>query len=150
MLSAEFTEAYPQHLQNIYSHLSKKYSLKNIPFSSWKYLRLRPVNFPSLRLSQFSALINRCPSLFSALTKDGSLKEISNELDVCASEYWNTHYHFNKSSSFKIKNPLRRLRGQKRINSKENLRESMREASLSSLSKDSNPGSDGRFILSEI
>lgn len=103
MLKEKFSEDYPEHLQKVYVHLSKKYSLKNIPFSSWKLLRLRPVNFPALRLAQFASLLNQCPTLFGALTDASSIKEISSIFEVRASEYWNTHYHFNKASSFKIK-----------------------------------------------
>ncbi len=103
MLNGKFNEEYPQKLKEIYSHLSKKYSLKNIPFSSWKLLRLRPVNFPALRLAQFAALLNDRPTLFSDLAEANSLKKITTSLEVEASEYWNTHYHFNKVSSFKNK-----------------------------------------------
>ncbi len=66
-------------------------------------MRLRPVNFPALRLAQFAALLKDRPTLFSDLAEANSLKKITTSLEVEASEYWNTHYHFNKVSSFKNK-----------------------------------------------
>ena len=103
MLQEKFNEDYPQHLQQIYYHLANKYSLKNIPYSSWKFLRLRPVNFPALRIAQFANLLNQCPSLFSTVKESDSLKNLTSVFEITASEYWNTHYHFNKKSAFKIK-----------------------------------------------
>ena len=76
MLNEEFNEDYPKHLQELYIHFSKKYSLKNIPFSSWKFLRLRPVNFPALRISQLAVLLFNNPVFFSQLTSAVSLKNI--------------------------------------------------------------------------
>ena len=103
MLVGKFNEDYPLHLQKVYGHLSKKYSLKNIPYSSWKLLRLRPVNFPALRLAQFAALLNKYPTLFSIIIEANSIKEIISVFEIMASEYWNTHYHFHREASFKIK-----------------------------------------------
>ena len=103
MLSEELNENYPMQLSEIYRHMSKKYSLKNIPFSSWKLLRLRPYNFPALRLAQLAVILMECPTLFTTLTDLSSFKKIISIFEVEASEYWNTHYHFNKSSLFKIK-----------------------------------------------
>jgi hypothetical protein len=51
---------------NEYVFLSKKYNLegKELNKSEWKFLRLRPANFPTLRLAQFATLINQSPKLF--------------------------------------------------------------------------------------
>ena len=82
MLNDNFKDDYPNKLQEIYLHLSKKYSLRNIQFSSWKFLRLRPVNFPAIRLAQFSALLSQHPALFHTLSDSNSLKNIYSLFNV--------------------------------------------------------------------
>jgi hypothetical protein len=103
MLEEDFVETYPLQLSELYRHLSHKYSLKSIHVSSWKLLRLRPVNFPALRIAQFAVVLRDCPALFNTLTNLSSLENIKTLFNICASEYWNTHYHFNKLSEFRIK-----------------------------------------------
>lgn len=103
MLNDTFNEEYPIQLQDVYRHLSNKYSLRSNSFSTWKLLRLRPVNFPALRISQLSALMFRHPIIFGEITSAKSLDNIISVFKVQSSEYWNTHYHFNNSSSYKNK-----------------------------------------------
>lgn len=86
-------------LRNEYSFLYKKYNLAGIDAHLWKFLRLRPVNFPTIRIAQLAALINQSTALFSKILETNNLDEIQKLFDVTASEYWNTHYRFNKISS---------------------------------------------------
>lgn len=86
-------------LRNEYSFLYKKYNLTGIDAHLWKFLRLRPVNFPTIRIAQLATLINQSTALFSKILETNSLDEIQKLFDVTASEYWNTHYRFNKISS---------------------------------------------------
>jgi hypothetical protein len=81
-----------------YRILASKYSLKPIHGWLWKFSRLRPVNFPTIRISQLSALLGVTGGLFSRIIEAhdiGMLKEI---LEVDASEYWNDHFVFGKKS----------------------------------------------------
>ncbi len=103
MLEENFTEDYPKLLKETYSHLSKKYSLKNIPVSSWKFLRLRPVNFPTIRLAQISALLTKCPAIFRNLTDESNFASLYSFFETEASFYWNTHYTFKKESTSNVK-----------------------------------------------
>jgi hypothetical protein len=103
MLAEKFEEEYPKYLTGLYQHLAKKYSLKNIHVSAWKLLRLRPVNFPALRIAQFAVVLKECPALFSTLTNLSSVENIKSLFNISASPYWNTHYHFSKKSEFRIK-----------------------------------------------
>jgi hypothetical protein len=57
-------------------------------------MRMRPSNFPTIRLAQFAALIHQSLHLFSQIIETSSIKEISPLLEVTASEYWDTHYRF--------------------------------------------------------
>ena len=85
-------------LRKEYSFLYKKYQLKPIESHLWKFLRLRPVNFPTVRLAQFANLIHHSSALFSHLVEQDDLSEIRKLFNVQASEYWDTHYRFNKIS----------------------------------------------------
>ncbi len=103
MLDGNFRDDYPNLLQQNYRHLANKYSLKNIPHSAWKYMRLRPVNFPSIRISQLSSLLYKNTSIFSQVKTISNLKDILSFFEIQSSEYWNTHFHFDKESNFQIK-----------------------------------------------
>ena len=86
-------------LREEYAFLYKKYQLKPVEAHIWKFLRLRPVNFPTIRLAQFAALIHQSSALFSSLIELERLQDIRRLFQVQASEYWDTHYRFNKESS---------------------------------------------------
>jgi len=95
-LDGDIKEAYPLQLQKEYDYLQKKYKLTPIPVHLWKFLRMRPANFPTVRIAQFAALIHRSVHLFSKLIETASIKEITPLLDVTASEYWKTHFRFDE------------------------------------------------------
>ena len=90
---------YYLNLRDEFSFLYKKYHLKGIEGHLWKFMRLRPGNFPTVRISQFAALIHRSNGLFSKIIEIESLLDLKQLFEVKASEYWNSHYSFNKSSS---------------------------------------------------
>lgn len=59
-------------------------------------MRLRPVNFPTIRISQLAALIHRSKGLLSKVLETSDLEELKTLLKVEASPYWNDHYRFNR------------------------------------------------------
>jgi len=85
-------------LRKEYSFLYKKYGLSGIESHLWKFMRLRPINFPTIRIAQLAALINHSSALFSRVLEIENLGELRKLFDVSASEYWDTHYNFNKIS----------------------------------------------------
>ncbi len=85
-------------LKQEFSFLYRKYRLKPVPAHLWKFLRLRPVNFPTIRIAQFARLIHQSTALFSRLVEMKDLTEIKELFQVQASDYWNTHYRFNRPS----------------------------------------------------
>lgn len=98
-LAQDFAEEYPAKLKKEYYFLRKKYQLDPIDVSVWKFLRMRPQNFPTIRLAQFSALIFSSSHLFSKILEITNLKvlyELFEHLPV--DNYWQTHYHFNKTT----------------------------------------------------
>ncbi|HRX11350.1 MAG TPA: DUF2851 family protein [Draconibacterium sp.] len=90
---------YYLNLRNEYSFLYKKYRLKGIESHLWKFMRLRPGNFPTIRISQFAALIHRSHGLFSKILEIENLEDLKKLFKVEASEYWKFHYSFNKKSA---------------------------------------------------
>lgn len=96
MLNAAFMDNYPEVLQDEYNYLRKKYKLSPISAHLWKFLRMRPANFPTVRIAQFAMLIHQSEHLFSQIIETHSVKEIEPLLNVTASEYWNTHFRFDE------------------------------------------------------
>ena len=100
LLLETFTEKYPLTLQKEYAFLQQKHKLNPLEPSLWKFFRARPANFPSLRIAQFSALVQKSTHLFSTVLETESivaLHELFHELPV--HKYWETHYRFEKTSS---------------------------------------------------
>ncbi len=91
-------DEYYLNLRDEYAFLYKKYKLKGIESHLWKFMRLRPGNFPTVRISQFAALIHRSHGLFSKIIEIEDLDILKKLFKVEASEYWNVHYSFNKKS----------------------------------------------------
>ncbi len=85
-------------LRKEYSYLYKKYSLSGIESHLWKFMRLRPINFPTIRIAQLAMLIHHSSALFSRILETENLEDLRKLFDVSASGYWNTHYNFNKIS----------------------------------------------------
>jgi len=102
LLASGFKEDYPRLLQREYAFLSKKYDLKPVRLPV-HFLRMRPGNFPTIRLSQLAALIQNSAHLFSRILEINKLSEVRKLLDVAANDYWHYHYRFDEGSSFKRK-----------------------------------------------
>ena len=90
-------------LREEYSFLYKKYKLKPVEAHLWKFMRLRPVNFPTIRISQFAQLICKSTALFSKILETENLKTLELFFDLKSSDYWTNHYRFNKISKGKGK-----------------------------------------------
>lgn len=97
------SDSYYRDLIKEYKILSAKYSLKPIHGWLWKFNRLRPVNFPTLRISQLSALFSASDGLFSRILDASCPAELKALFEVSASSYWDDHYIFGKKSLFIIK-----------------------------------------------
>jgi hypothetical protein len=90
-------------LREEYTHLARKYRLKPIDGHLWKFLRIRPVNFPTIRIAQFAALFHREESIFSIIDKEFTIKELKELLRVSPSPYWTNHFRFNHESHGSVK-----------------------------------------------
>jgi hypothetical protein len=103
LLSEEFTDQYAQSLWHEYSFLRKKYEIKPISGHLWRFMRLRPLNFPTIRIAQFAMLIHKSAGLLSKLLEAENTNQLIQLLDVGCSEYWQTHYQFGKASASREK-----------------------------------------------
>lgn len=91
LLERKFTDAYPRLLQREYHFLRKKYRLPSVPVRLL-FLRMRPSNFPTLRLAQLAMLMSLQPRLFPLVQSAANLEEVRAALSVTANDYW--HYHY--------------------------------------------------------
>lgn len=93
-LEMETDEEYPLLLKREFTAMKAKFNLLNMPAERWKFMRMRPVNFPTIRLAQLAQIIHRHGTLFSKIKEAGTASEVKAMFDVQASAYWDTHYRF--------------------------------------------------------
>jgi hypothetical protein len=86
-----------------YEFLKVKYQLQPLQASAWKFMRMRPLNFPTLRIAQFAALMQRHERLFDRILAHQDAEELLQLLDVQATGYWENHYRFALASPPGIK-----------------------------------------------
>jgi|WetSurMetagenome_2_1015567.scaffolds.fasta_scaffold52095_3 hypothetical protein len=89
---------YYQDLFTEYNHLKKKYHLVPVQQHLWKFLRLRPVNFPCIRISQFATLLRNSGGLFSRIAECKDYSAVKAIFNIRASDFWDTHYSFHTTS----------------------------------------------------
>ena len=102
LLEKNYKEDYPAMLQKEYRFYQKKYKLER-PVVQLFFLRMRPANFPSLRLAQLAMLISNSTHLFSKVKESGFISEIKDLLNITPNDYWHYHYVFDETSAFKKK-----------------------------------------------
>lgn len=103
-LEREFTESYPVLLQREFKVLKAKFNLSVMPLAYWRFLRLRPPNFPTIRLAQMASMVRNFDKLFSKLQIISDLDSMRNLFNVEVNEYWDTHFQFEKPSRLVRKN----------------------------------------------
>ncbi|MBN2670011.1 MAG: DUF2851 family protein [Bacteroidales bacterium] len=96
-------DEYLNSLMNEYRFLSSKYRYKGIRAELWKFSKIRPYNFPSVKLALFASLIYHQHNIFSKVLNLSSLKDLSKIFQVEASDYWRNHYRPGKTSKQSVK-----------------------------------------------
>jgi len=94
----ETNDEYVQRLQNEALFLRKKYALTPMNGQKWKMLRLRPTNFPTVRIAQLAALIHQSSNLFSKIVDHQDIDYLISLFRCEPSLYWKSHYSFYQSS----------------------------------------------------
>lgn len=95
-LNSNYSDTYPQLLQNEYAFLSHKHELVPLDMKVWKFGRMRPHNFPTIRLAQLAGLIYETRGLFAQIIDQPDAVKLLSLFDISSSEYWQSHYHFEK------------------------------------------------------
>ena len=96
-------DTYYLKLKHEYEYLAHKFQLSPMDVTRWRFLRLRPNNFPHVRIAQLACLYHRAYGLLSQLMEKTTLKDIRDLLRGGTSEYWLTHYTFGGSSPMRPK-----------------------------------------------
>ncbi len=104
LLEQKFDEQYPIMLQKEYRFYKNKYKLNPI-CEPIHFLRMRPENFPTIRLAQLAMLIHNSSHLFSRVLELQTIIEIKSLLNVTANDYWHYHYRPDEPAPYKPKKP---------------------------------------------
>ena len=91
-------DGYFARLRKEYQYLAHKFSMKPIDFKLWRFLRLRPQNFPHIRISQLANLYYQQKASLSQLIECETLDQLKAVLGSQVTPYWETHYAFGSSS----------------------------------------------------
>lgn len=98
MLEDSDGDGYYLRLKKEYTYLQHKFELIPMDASLWRFLRLRPANFPHIRIAQLACLYHRAYGLLSRIMETETLQGVRDILKGGTSEYWLTHYTFGGSS----------------------------------------------------
>ncbi len=102
-LNGEEGDEYWHRLKNEYLFFKQKHQLQEIPGHLWKFLRLRPSNFPTIRISQLANLLCNIKGSFGRFMNTSSINDIVDLLKIETSGYWENHYRFGCQSGKKVK-----------------------------------------------
>lgn len=103
LLEEKKEDFYFETLKTKYVYLKHKFNLQNETVILPKYFRLRPPNFPTVRLSQLAMLYFKSTNLFSKIMDGEKIQDYYDFFNVCASSYWDTHYNFGVASASRKK-----------------------------------------------
>ncbi|MGW8121191.1 DUF2851 family protein [Roseivirga echinicomitans] len=102
-LDVDVKDEYAYQLQKEYRFLKAKYELKQqISYNEWHFAKVRPANYPTIRIAQLAALVITYPHIFSFFSEIENRKEAIDKLDVLQSDYWCSHYAIDKKSAKRL------------------------------------------------
>jgi hypothetical protein len=102
LLNDNYEEDYPNLLKKEYQFLQTKYKSKPAVLPV-HFLRMRPANFPTVRLAQLAMLVYTSVHLFAKVKECITVEELQQLLQVTANDYWHYHYIFDEPVAFKKK-----------------------------------------------
>ena len=103
LLDSEKEDTYFKDLKFRYFYLLHKYQLEKKILEPVQFFKHRPDNFPTIRLSQLANLYHSQQNLFSKISTSASVKNVYEIFEITASNYWQSHYQFDKESPKKKK-----------------------------------------------
>ena len=92
-------DGYFARLRNEYQYLAHKFGMKPMDAARWNFLRLRPQNFPHIRLSQLANLYYQRKAGLSQLLECTTVVQLKTLLSSHVTPYWETHYTFGSLSA---------------------------------------------------
>ncbi|QLE01673.1 DUF2851 family protein [Galbibacter sp. BG1] len=105
LLPTDVIDVYPQTLQEEYKYLKVKFSLAETAITP-EFFKLRPYNFPTLRLAQIAALYHKEQNLFQKIMETKKVEKFYRIFNVVASPYWDDHFTFRKETPLVRKKKL--------------------------------------------
>ncbi len=104
LLQKEIPDDYFRLLQREYGLLAAKYDLKSVQLKAtqWRFLRLRPANFPTLRVAQWVGVLGATANLFSRIKEATALNEVVRLFQAPQGLYWQQHYRFGKPAKAEV------------------------------------------------
>jgi hypothetical protein len=96
LLESSFQDAYPLELKTEFQFLRNKHLLQPMSAVHWKFSRMRPSAFPTLRIAQLAALLTRHPRWFGALLESPDTSTLQAFFEVSGHPYWGAHYRFDQ------------------------------------------------------
>ncbi len=103
LLENDSSDEYSNKLKKEHNYLRHKFDLSSKGIQKPEFFKLRPSNFPTIRLSQFANLYAEHQNVFSEIIGASTSKEIYTIFEISASKYWNNHFTFGKESKKSIK-----------------------------------------------
>jgi len=103
LIPVDAEDNYTKELKKRFYYIIQKHSLKDIITEPVQFFKHRPDNFPTIRLAQLAMLYHKQQNLFSKVIVAKTVKELSQLFDITISDYWQTHYQFDKASPKKKK-----------------------------------------------
>ncbi len=102
-LRANQKQSYFKQLKSEFAFLNKKYGLQSAIMEGheWKFLRMRPANFPTVRIAQFASFINSNSDLLSTILNTDNVEDILSS-NVSQSSFWKEHYRFGQSEKRRV------------------------------------------------
>ncbi len=90
-------------LRHEYEHLKRRHQLSPLDAKVWRFLRMRPGSFPTIRIAQLAHFMHRFDRMFDVFYSADSLDDIIQLLDIELPSYWHNHYILGKPAKGGVK-----------------------------------------------
>ncbi|HON18014.1 MAG TPA: DUF2851 family protein [Salinivirgaceae bacterium] len=97
-----FPDDYCRYLVEEYRHLKHRFNLDTAARFEWKFSRIRPQNFPTIRIAQLSKMVSAHSDFIGSIIESADLTSVRSLFEINPSDYWQEHYHFGKKSKRKF------------------------------------------------
>ncbi len=103
LLHEKREDSWYKDLYQTWDFLKSKYKLDGHVEAIPEFFRLRPDNFPTIRLSQLAHLYAERRNLFDLVVKENEVGAMREIFRVKSAPYWESHYQFDRGSPRKTK-----------------------------------------------